>query len=119
MNFLKVYKKLNSDYQCKNKHTSYRGCTVSVLTGKKPVSKLLILAILTCFYSCTKTESTDVELPSTVEIRNSLLYLNGSLIDYTHQLFHDTINNQMIFAFEKSDVSYNSKKFIRVYIFTL
>lgn len=75
----------------------------------KAISILFLLSIVTSFYACTKSESIDVELPSTVDIGNSQLYLNGTLTDFTHQFFHDTVNNQMIFAFERSDISKNSK----------
>ena len=81
---------------------------------------LITLSVIFTFsiLSCTPDtiEIPITELPESVELGTSILYLNGEVVnDYEFQAFHDTINNQIGFVFRKEsiDLSYrNNLQFV-------
>lgn len=63
------------------------------------LSVLLTFSIISC--SPDSIEIPITELPESVEIGTSILYLNGEMADYDFRTYHDTVNNQIGFVFMK------------------
>lgn len=71
---------------------------------------ILLSIVFLSVLSCTPETIEITELPESVEMGTSMLYLNGKLVNYDFRTYHDTINNQMGFVFIKrsSDQSYRN-----------
>ena len=63
------------------------------------LSLLLTLSMVGC--SPELIEIPITELPESVEVGTSTLYLNGEIVDYNFRTYHDTTNNQMAFSYHK------------------
>jgi len=77
------------------------------------MKQLLILTLLFSLLSCSENEIQDINLPESVELGESQIFLNGTLVDYEPKATEDTVNEQLIitFRFEPDQSILNSLGF--------
>ena len=63
------------------------------------------MLLITTLFACQDQEISDIEISNSVELGKSEVYLNGERYENFTEFFHDTINDQLLFAFRKGDES--------------
>ncbi|HMQ48258.1 MAG TPA: hypothetical protein PKA00_14935 [Saprospiraceae bacterium] len=67
---------------------------------------IALFFVFSSFLGCEKPESPDIDLPSSIEFGNSVLFLNGeNETGFVPSFFIDTINDQFLFHFSKEENS--------------